>query len=176
MFSLKLSSNFGLSTNLESSLGGLTNPDFPYPKYQSGKPYSSSNSIVPYGTSLNPVLSNPRPTDQQFHNHDITNLGSLKESLQKNLKILGATNLLNSETPNNNHLDEQSSFNYNRNQLEDVNNMLNEASDFNCHQIQAANFDSQLSTPAPGGEFTGVENRLEESSLIYGANHYASKA
>jgi hypothetical protein len=77
MFSLKLTSNFGISTNPESSVGGLINPDFP--RYSLGKPYSSSNSIVPYGASLNPILTNPKPAD--FQNHDITNLGSLKESL-----------------------------------------------------------------------------------------------
>ena len=52
--------------------------------------------------------------------------------------------------------------------------MLNEASTFNCHQIQAANFDSNVSLPG-GGAFTGVENRLEESSLIYKPIDYDDK-
>lgn len=59
-------------------------------------------------------------------------------------------------------------------ELEVVDNMLNEASTFNCHQIQAANFDSNVSLPG-GGAFTGVENRLEESSLIYKPIDYDDK-
>jgi hypothetical protein len=64
---------------------------------------------------------------------------------------------------------------FNKDADDDVNNMLNEASAFNCHQIQAANFDSQVSNNNLGANFTGVDNKLEESSLIYNAQDYAAR-
>ena len=64
---------------------------------------------------------------------------------------------------------------FNKDGDDDVNNLLNEASAFNCHQIQAANFDSQVSNNNLAAKFTGVDNKLEESSLIYNAQDYAAR-
>ncbi len=81
-----------MMANPESTLSvGLRNPDFP--KYQSGKSYSS-DSVVPYGS--NP----PASTSKEYP--DITALGSLKDTLHSNLKLLGASNILNSESNINN--------------------------------------------------------------------------
>ena len=63
--------------------------------------------------------------------------------------------------------DEASSFGQAPQEEDSVNQLLNEASAFNCNDIQAANFQSQLSF--------GADNKLEESSLIYTANDYVKR-
>lgn len=157
-FSYKLQANqgnsyIGVSAHQESSLGGnLINPEFPYNKH-----HQLNSDGVPITTKATQLalyspnsIPSGRPSKIEPAAKDISNLGSLKDTLNKNFKLIGPGMTSFSSFGDENHRheektvpygDDNSCFSDYRNQADDVNNMLNEASTFNCHQIQAANLD-----------------------------------
>ncbi len=123
---------------------------------------------------------------------DLPVQGSLKDNLKKTFQLIsgGLSDNKTITTLNNQNLDDDpSSIGCNNAKLlggdgdTAVNNMFHEASSYNCRDIQAASFNSELDIPVlpnsaafeekpkTGGGLFGTDNKLEESSLIYGASN-----